>query len=277
MAMKFKKILTTLMLLTCSNLCAAPNTVSLDDYALVDLGGLGRFTVGKDLDRVPPLEKAQHVQQVIGDNLQLLRSIGYDQEQNPGFKPVLALRPTVTGLPTLYFNGTPLFTVTYATAQLYGMNPIELANHWLRDMKTLLARLSYMTPEQVLVLRPEAVLADLAKDDHPAEVTVGGVVVMRLRHASERLISGQQRATLAFDVLQDELMTAINSKNYDGKRIQVGKKMDNLVITAGGQTVCVVTDEDAQFNHSTPFDLAKRWAENIRQGILQNIPSTKQV
>ncbi len=247
-----------------------PNLGPNDRIAVVDVGGIVRFTLAQNDDQLQTLIRAFQAREVLADNVELIKTIGYDAVTEGGYKPLLALRENDSGTPTIFFNGMPLLAVNADTARIYGLAQDEVARRWMEDLKKVVDYLPYLEARHLKVLRTDDMLTQLSRSPRPAEITVGGRLVMRLHHEPKRLMDASYRAAVAFENIQKEINIALQDpKNYDPARVQVGQLYGETVIVAGSDTVCFVSQNDAYVNHSTPHGLAEFWAQNLRRGILR--------
>lgn len=252
---------------------AASSKVTASDVIIVDVAGLARFTLAKDADQPDVMTKAQGLQQTLGDNINLLKFIGYDKDQKLSAVPALAIRPNIQGYPTIFINGNSLVDINPETAALYGTGSQVLAERWLGDLKKVMAHVGQIGPEQILIIAPNQVISDMQSHPNAAEVNIGKDVVMRLGHAPAKLLTAFQRAATAFEGIRLETDYALTHRSsYDAlARIKVLRHSDEYVLMAGAEPVCFVSKEDALKNKTDVKVLAERWAKNLRSALTKSV------
>ena len=264
-------------LLVTHNIAGADPNIHLTDEQIadtlvIDIAGTARLILVKDTQQPDIWSQGIQLVHTLGEQLQTLKFMGYDTDQQLQQWPVLAVHPNLMGIPTLFINGRAFVAANLESAQAHGMSSQQLAAYWLEQLKPVITHLKHIQASAIQMRRADEILAAMPQAPEPAQVNLGSELIMRLPHSRAKLMTAQQRAALAFESIRQELDYAMNHKtDYKADRIRHESRNGEFWIMAGANPVCVVTAEDALHHHSSARALADRWTKQLQLSMVKRI------
>jgi hypothetical protein len=111
------------------------------------------------------------------------------------------------------------------------------------------------------------VLASVAAFAVPGDVTLGGLVVLRVRYPAAGYSVAQRG-----DAIQSRLNEVLGMGQVAPEDVKVGLMNKETAILVKGQLIITVDWTTARANKTTPDKLGQIWAANLRKALQEAMP-----